>query len=432
MPQHNASAKGRFSTIANMVLLLGGYALGQGAMFVAQTWLVAIGEYHFLAAFGTHFLFAVLGIFVVDAGSMTTLARHAAASPREPASRRQLWQAFWDTSLFRMLLALGLVAAAVVYALSPVAAGFSRSYALFAAPALVFFAGNATGLLDGFKFSGVSGICGAIPYATSALGLALVRHASPEAAGAILGAAFSVGCLLTVAAQWIVLTKFGWRPRLQTTTVHGLRTAARDGGAMLCILLPGQLYGRTQVVLSAAYLGPETTAFFLYAKQVVSAVLQIIGFIQRVEFPTLVTRLSVPHGNLFRTILDSQKLLVAAGIVSTVVVFAVGLIVAQLPESRFSAVAPLVSAFSPTILTMSALILMTQALAATAAYEGLALDILIFNAMGVAASYLFLSRLGVYAFVAADVFSTLCGILLLVLRLGRSKQNIAAVAGQQP
>jgi O-antigen/teichoic acid export membrane protein len=415
-----------------MALLLGGYALGQGAMFVAQTWLVAIGEYRFLVAFGTHFLFAVLGIFVVDAGSISTLARHAAASPRDAASRRQFWQVFWDTSLFRMLLALGLAATALVYALSPLANGFSRNYALFAAPACLFFAGNATGLLDGFKFSGISGICGAIPYATSALGLALVRHASPEAAGATLGAAFSVGCLLTVAAQWIALAKFGWRPRLQATTARGLRTAAREGGAMLGVMMPGQLYGRAQLVLSTAYLGPEITAFFLYAKQVVSAVIQIIGLIQRVEFPTLVARLSASHRDLFRTIFGAQQLLVAAGITMTVMVFVAGLAVAQFPESRFSPVAPLLSAFSPTILSMTVLIMMAQALVATGAYDGLALDNVIFNLTGAAASYLFLNQLGVYAFVAADVISTLCGILLLALRLGRSKRTIAVAVGQQP
>jgi hypothetical protein len=431
-PEQNASARGRCSTLANLALLLGGFGLGQGSIFVAQTWLVAIGDYHFLAAFGTHFLFAVLGIFGVDAGSITTLARHAAASSRDADGQRQLWQAFCATSMVRLALALVMVTAAIVYALSPAADDFSRNYALLAAPAFLIVAGNAAGLLDGFRFSGVSGVSAAIPYAMSALVLTLVRHASPDTAGVALGAAFSVGCLLTVVVQWIVLARLGSRPKLQVTTARGLRIAVREAGAMLGVVLPGQLYGRAQLVLSATYLGPETTALFLYAKQLVSAAIQVVQFIQRVEFPTLVARLSVPTANLFRTILNAQKLMAACGIVATLAVLVAGLVAVRWPESRFNAVGPLVSAFAPTILTSTVLLIMIQALAAMAAYDGLALDIIIINLMGAVTSYLLLKGVGVYAFVAGDLSSVLCGIVLVMLRLDRSRQTLAAAAGARP
>lgn len=431
MPEQDSAARRPFSTIANIGLLLGGFGFGQGSILVAQTWLVAVGDYHFLAAFGTHFLFAVLGTYVVDAGSITTLARHAAALPRDPASQQRLWQVFWNTAMFRSAVALILIVATVVYVFSPVSDGFSRSYALLVAPAFLFFAGNAAGLLDGLKFSGISGICGALPYAASAFALVLARHQSPGLAGAILGAAFSAGCLLSVTAHWIVLVRFGSRPRRGRATLPGFLSAAREGGAMLGVMLPGQLYGRAQVVLSTTCLGAETTALFLYVKQVVSGVTQVIQFIQRVEFPTLVKRLSIPGGNLFRTILGAQKLVVAAGAVATMVVLAAGLAVAQWPESRFGAVAPLLGAFSSTILAMTALLIVSMSLAATDAYEGLAIDNVIFNAMGVAASFLFLNRFGVYAFLAGDLFSIACGFLLMALRLGRSRQPHLPAVGQR-
>jgi hypothetical protein len=432
MPERDASASRSFSTIANIVLLLGGFGFGQGTIFVAQTWLVAAGDYHFLAAFGTHFLFAVLGSFVVDAGSITTLARHTAASPRDPPSQQRLWQIFWNTAIFRLAVAVILIGASVVYAVSPMADGFSHFYALLVAPAFLFFAGNGAGLLDGLRFSGVSGICGALPYASSAFALVLARHQSPEVAGAILGTAFSVGSLLAVAAHWIVLARLGWQPRRGTVTVRGLLVAAREGGAMLGVMLPGQLYGRAQMVLSAAYLGAETTALFIYVKQVVSGVVQVIAFVQRVEFPTLVRRLSMPQGGLFRTIVSAQKLVATAGILATLIVLAAGLAVASWQESRFGAVAPLLSAFSSTILAMTALLLVAQSLAATGAYEGLAIDNIVFNAMGLVASFLFLSRIGVYAFLAGDLFSIASGFLLMALRLGRSRQADLPAVGQQP
>lgn len=431
MPEQDSAARRSFSAIVNIGLLLGGFGFGQGSIFVAQTWLVAAGDYHFLAAFGTHFLFAVLGTFVVDAGSITTLARHAAASPHDPASQQRLWQLFWNTVTFRMAAAMILVVATIAYALSPLADGFSRSYALLMAPAFLFFAGNAAGLLDGLKFSGISGICGALPYASSAFALVLARHQPPEVAGAVLGAAFSAGCLLAVTAHWIVLVRFGWRPRRGRATLRGFLSAAREGGAMLGVVLPGQLYGRAQLVLSTAYLGAETTALFLYVKQVVSGVVQVITFVQRVEFPTLVRRLSLPNEGLFRTIIGAQKLMVTAGLLATVTVLAVGLAVTFWPQSRFGAVAPLLSAFSSTILAMTALLLVAQSLAATGAYEGLAVDNIIFNAVGVAASFLFLSGFGVYAFLAGDLFSIACGFLLMALRLGRSRQAHLPAVGQR-
>lgn len=423
--------KARLSSAANIGLLFGGYGFGQGAVFLAQTWLIAAGEYRLLASFGTHFLFAVLGSLMVDAGSSTTLARRAASSSRETGDQ-ELSKAFWDTGVFRMLLAVALVVAAGIYALAFAPDGFSRNYALFAAPGLLVVACNAAGLLDGFKLSGLSGMSAAFPYASSALVLVVAaRHASPEAAGAALGAAFAAGSLLMVAMQWIALGKLGWRIHAQTTSMRGLRRAAREGGAMLCVQLPPQLYGRAQVVLSAACFGAETTALFLYAKQIVTGALQIVAFVQRVEFPTLVACMSGHNQNPLATVFRAQKLVAATGIAFTVAVSAAGLVAAGFPESRFSAVAPLLSAFSPAILTVTAVIMMMQGLAATGAYEGLALDIAIFHLVGVAASYVFLDRLGVYAFVVADILSTLLGILLLALRLGRSKPQTAAT-GQRP
>lgn len=426
-PERAPRAEVHFSKSVNLSLLIGGYALGQGAVFIAQTWLVAIGDFRLLANFGTHLLFAILGTLAVDAGSIVTLARcSAAASPDAPA-RQSLWQSFWDTTLFRMSVALVLVAVAVLFAFSPATNGFSRNYVLFAAPALIFFAVNGAGLLDGFKFSGVSGLTGAIPYATSALVVPFARLSSEESAGALLGAAFSIGCLLTVSVQLLVLTRFGWRPRARATSLLGLRTAIREGGAMLGVMLPGQLCGRAQLILSHAYLGDELTALFLYAKQVVVAANQAIGFIQRIEFPGLVARISICDEKLLRTTFVTQRLVVAAAIFATAGVVLVGVALGQWPESRFAPLAPLLCVFAFIILTTTLLITMVQALAAIRAYEGIAFDTMAFNFLGVVASYMLVRDMGVYAFAAADLLSTLFGAVLLASRLQRSKQSLASV-----
>ena len=72
--------------LINVVLLVGGYGLGQGAIFVVQTWLVARGAFELLSSFGTLFSFAMLSIFLIDAGSTTTLARRIAGLADDDAS----------------------------------------------------------------------------------------------------------------------------------------------------------------------------------------------------------------------------------------------------------------------------------------------------------------------------------------------------------
>ena len=86
-------------------LLVGGYGLGQGAIFGVQTWLFARGEFHLLSAFGTQFSFLMLGILLVDAGSATTLARQAAKLQSE-STGGEVWQTFWETAVVRAAIAV--------------------------------------------------------------------------------------------------------------------------------------------------------------------------------------------------------------------------------------------------------------------------------------------------------------------------------------
>ena len=407
--------------MANVALLVGGFGLGQGAVFLAQTWLVAKGELALLALFGTHFAFAVLGTLVVDAGSLTILARHAARHTDDAATRRQLWQTFWDTTLFRALLAAAIVLGGAIYAVSPLGDGFSRDYVLFALPGLVIWAGNAAGLLDGLKHSGISGLASATVYATSALALVCARSQSPALAGAVLGASFSVGCLLTVAAQWIALIWLGWTQEFARQTLTGLRQVSRDGLAMLGMTLPGQISGRLQLILSMVYAGPAMTALFLYARQLVNSGLIVSNFAQRAEFPRLVHRMSRLDGGLLRTIIGTQWMATALAVLAATVLLAAGVALLFLPESRFAGLGPILIGFAPTLLIWAMLFLMTQAVAAQGSFDVLAIDMLACSALCLAASYVLVQRFGVFGFIGAELVSNMLGILVVYLQLRRSR-----------
>ncbi len=51
-------------------MLIGGFGLGQGSLFLAQTWLIARGDIVLLADFGICFSFATLGTMVVEAAPL--------------------------------------------------------------------------------------------------------------------------------------------------------------------------------------------------------------------------------------------------------------------------------------------------------------------------------------------------------------------------
>lgn len=414
-----APASGRATQIVNIGMLLAGLLLGQGSIFAAQTALVAAGDYELLAAFGTHYSFAIFGIILVDAGGSTTLAQLIARKSTEPMSRREIWRIFHETSVVRLATAVLIGAMATAYVLMFSADPFSRWYVALAFPGLLLWTINGIGLLDGLRLSGISGLTGSAAYFVTALGLLLARHRSSEMAGAILGGAFSIGYLATVTAQWIALRTRGWSPQLGRITLAGLAKALKDGGALTLQLVPGQLNMRLQLVLSTFYLGAETTALFIYAKQITAAATQIIGFVLRVEFPGLVQRLSVQTRHGVVSILSGQKMALycAFTIAAGISVVAAG--AAAIPHFGWHQAAVTIAAFAPTILTLSLSMMMMQGLAALGAYAVGARTVAAGSAIGIVVSYILVFTLGVYAFVLGEIVFNLTAFYLVYRHLRR-------------
>jgi O-antigen/teichoic acid export membrane protein len=406
--------------IVNLGLLITGLAVGQGTILAVQTWLLAKGQLELLSWFGTHYSFAIFGIILTDGGTSTILAREMARLSSGQGATEEFWRIFCETVAFRLLMAALLGIAAAVYAVTAASDGFSRSYLLCALPGLLFWAGNAVGLLDGLKLSGISGITGSFAYAASAIALALAPYASPERAGLILGSAFSAGYLLTVLAQWAVLRRDGWQPRIKKMTAAGLVLTFKNGSAMLFQLLPGQIVSRVQLALSATFLGPETTALFTYIKQIVNALTMIVAVVLRVDFPGLVQRVSRAEKQSFRTIVEAQKMTLYCAVAFTAGAIIVSSSSFMMPQNRFSAVAHTLLTFSPTVLTTSVSLMLMQAMVALGAYAAVARITAIGAAVGIAVSCLLVTTGGLYALVAGELVTHLLGFALMYNDLSRS------------
>jgi len=413
-----AARRMQWARLTNVVLLVGGYGLGQGAIFAVQTWLLARGAYDLLSTFGTHFSFAMLSILLIDAGSTTTLARQIAGLPEADADE-EIWPLFWAAVIVRGSVAVLLAAGAIAYVLGFADDPFSRSYLLSILPGLAVWTGNGVGLLDGRRLSGVSGITGSLAFATSALGLVLAADMPPLVAGGILGSAFSFGYVLTVVAQWIALKRVGLRVRGRLPGRAGIRRAVLDGAALLSQFVPGQLILRAQLVMSTVYLGAESTALFVYVKQAVVATTMLVGFIMRVDFPGLVQRLNQQESARLRTICEAQKLAIGTAFVLATAMLLVGMAAPLIPQYNLAKAAELLMAYAPTIVVISAVTIMMQGTAAIGDYVAGAKAIAISTLAGTIVSFLAIVPLGIYALLAGEVTGHVLSLALLFVHLRR-------------
>jgi O-antigen/teichoic acid export membrane protein len=408
--------RSRWPRLVNVGLLVAGYALGQGTIFAVQTWLVARGEYDLLSAFGTHFSFAMLSIFLIDAGSTTTLARQIARLSADQTND-ELWPLFWATVVVRAAIAMALGVAALVYALAFSSDPFSRYYLLSILPGFAVWTGNAVGLLDGLKLSGLSGVTGSIAFATSALGLALAPNTPPETAGVILGCAFSVGYILTVMAQWTALGRLGTYLRYHRPTRHGIMRAFSDGLALLSQFVPGQLILRVQLVLSTVYLGTESTALFVYAKQAVVAMTMLVGFIMRVNFPGLVQTMTRAKEHSIGSIFEAQKSAIGSAFFLAAGTLIVCFMAPLAPQYHLARAAQLLMAYAPSIVTISAVSIMMLGMAAIGNYVSGARISAISALVGTVVSYLAIGPFGIYGLLIGELTSHLLALGLLYRHL---------------
>jgi peptidoglycan biosynthesis protein MviN/MurJ (putative lipid II flippase) len=399
------SQQGAFRRLVNLGMLIGGFGLGQGSIFLVQTWLVATGETEMLALFGTHFSFAILGIVAVEAGSLTILSAQIARQIHSGSAVSEVWRSYWETTVFRLAIAVLLIAAGIATLAYWPLPDFSRSYLVWSLPAMLLWAFNAAGFLDGLQKSGVSGLTGSIAYVASALTLFFARDLPTAEAGAWAGAAFSVGYALTILAQFVALAAAGWRPLWAAPSRAGIRRAFVEESSMLAGLLPGQLYFRAQLAIAAFALGHNATAVLVYAKQIVGAASQIAGFARRVEFPRLVQAVASNPALGAAATMRIQRSSLAIATAFAVIIAGAALIVTSVASGFAVEAWGFLALFCVTILSESVGQALVQGLFARGRYHAAAIARILAVAFAVVFGYVFVSFFGVRVFVLSDLVS---------------------------
>lgn len=409
--------QGSLPGAGNAALLIASFGVGQGSIFVVQTWLIGREKFELLAHFGTLFSFAVLALIIVDLGAVTTVARRISLAGCEDR-QAEIGNCYWQASFMRLCVAGAVSLIGLCYAALTDDA-FNRCYVTAALPAFLLWSFNANGLLDGLKLSGLSGLAGVSTYAVSAVALAMASDAPPEAAGFLLGSALSVGVLLSVAIHLAILRRAGHLPAQTSVAWRQSLALAREGASVLFAVMPGQISFRFQIIVCSLLLGEAATAVFLYGRQIAAAVSQVLEFVRRAHFPLLVRALASDTTGL-RTVFRTQSTASWLAVLLSSVLFAAGIFLAICLDGLAALAAVIVSLFSVGVLTGALSQTLSQAGQALGRYGVVAWAANAAMVAGFAASALFAWMFGLVGLAVSEVLTHVVAALFLCLTIFRA------------
>ena len=268
--------------------LFAGFALGQGSLFVVQTWLLAKGELTAVASLGVAIAVLSLAQWTADWGGLVLLARHALVGGKS--------RAVWAANIARLLVAVPTVGSLAIFAAyyaptDPFASGMLFG-GLAVAPIWAF---NISGLLDGYGESAFSGPLASLPWLTSSATVFVVLHESGPTlnAGVWVGGAYALGCALCVFFQYLLVRKVPtFRQETGVPTLAEVFGYLRQGASYAAGDFPTQLYGRLLIFIVAANLSQQMTGLYVYVRQILGGFAQALALIKRIEFRRLSSALA--------------------------------------------------------------------------------------------------------------------------------------------
>ncbi|SED90685.1 hypothetical protein [Rhodobacter sp. 24-YEA-8] len=285
--------------IVNLIGLGIGYLLGQGSFLIASFYLLSNEKYETASAVGFGMSVVTLSLLIIDMGGQIYLSRQVAIDRnlcRDTGigASDEVLKSIFSIILIRLiswaslLLCVGIFGRNLGFAEDPL----SERFILISIACLFFWIFNQTGVLDGQRLQGWSGLSLSIPWVfVSAATIALSNYdVSPSFFGIFLGLSFGAGSLIAVILQ-IVVSRIFYNLRIARICVRDILMALRIGGGAFLSQLPGQLNGRVQIYFAMMLFSPELAAAFILSRNVLNASNNLVGMARRIEFPDLVALL---------------------------------------------------------------------------------------------------------------------------------------------
>ena len=269
---------------------------------MAQTWLIISGKLEIVGSVGLALAGLSLGQVISDCGGIVLLARRAAQGRAQ--------ECLASANLVR--LAVGIAAAVILIVVAALAADpVEFAVLLGGAASVVIWSLNLAGLLDGIGRTASSGPISSLSWLFTSVGMVFFDVSQPVRSGVIVGVLFSVGTAVSVVLQYRIARGAGVtlaKSRISTSLV---REFAREAGYYTLASVPSQIYGRSLIAIAKAFLGAEMAGGVVYARNIITAAMQGISFIRRVEFPAL-TRHLATEGYRLKTAFRHQWWSIAA------------------------------------------------------------------------------------------------------------------------
>lgn len=336
------------SRLARALMLATSLFLGQGSSFLVQTLLVSKGRLDVTAALGLAMALVSLVQWSADWGGGAILPALA--------SSRELGFTLREALIGRVLVAFPLAAVSLAVGLvwgdtDPLVRG-----ALVGGMAVpLAWSVNLTGYLDGHMRGAVVAPYQSLPWLLSSAAATslLVPEWSAHrwTIGVAVGLAFAAGCGLCCLRQHAYSKLLDGHRGTGLLPTRGSYSYVRMGFAYILGELPNQFYGRALILLVTAYSTPSVTGIYIYVRQLLSAIAQLLTVVRRLEYVYL-ARLAQQSTVHFKDFIASQKLSLLSCFLFPVVVASVYLFVRHVFDlhlGHFDSILPYLLAFSVTI-----------------------------------------------------------------------------------
>ncbi|MBR1292466.1 hypothetical protein [Bradyrhizobium ottawaense] len=264
--------------IRNLALLVVGFGLGQGLLFLANSYLYWNGHYQLVAAFGAANVLITFAYFISDWGGMVYLAKESVVRVN---ARPPIECTYLALCIVRLLVALLLIGGIYLSRLHE-PRSFLGEYGTLAGIGLLAYAFNTNGLLDGASRAGISGLSQALPIVAAAIALPFCVGLDDMTAGRILGAVYALSMVGAITWQ-VSITGLNWRRARNGLSLRLVWTVCCDSLPYMMTPLPGHALFRAQMLLASWYLPTQLMALFVYARQIIGIGYQGLGFYLRVD-----------------------------------------------------------------------------------------------------------------------------------------------------
>jgi hypothetical protein len=272
---------------ANVCGLLIGFAIGQGSVFAVQTWLVARGQFAAVASFGVAMAILSLAQWAGDWGGLILLARH-------DSYERQV-RRVWAANIARLIVSAPLVCMLASFASFYAATDLFAAGILFGGlPVAPIWALNLSGFLDGHDKNRLSGPLSGLPWVATAIAMVFTVFSSNPSffGGLLIGVAYSFGCATCVALQYLLARNLiAFESSWWTLSSKDVFDYLHQGAVYAFGELPSQLFGRALILIVSLSLGDQAVGIYVYIRQILGGVTQMVMFVKRVEIPRLAASL---------------------------------------------------------------------------------------------------------------------------------------------